>query len=154
MRRDLTLEMRSDPKLLCASRALLKQYLERLGFARDRVDEIVLAVDEGITNAIRHGYDSNPDETVSLWLGCDADWLQIDIVDGGKAAPAERVARKEMKPPSEDELTPGGLGVQLIYEVCDDVSFEPRDGQGNHVRMRIRRPDSPGGPANPSGKDR
>lgn len=140
MEHDLQLEMRSDPVLLCASRAMVRAYLERNGFPAPKSHEIVLAVDEAVTNAIRHSYSGKTTETVTVNLSSEDDWIEIEIIDNGAPAPAEKVARKEQTAPHPDAVTPGGLGVQLIYEVCDEVKFGPGEGQGNRVCMRIRRP--------------
>jgi len=140
MEGDLQLEMRSDPVLLCASRAMVRAYLDRMGFPAPKSHEIVLAVDEAVTNAIRHSYSGKTTETVSVNLSSETDWITIEIVDNGACASPEKLVRKEGTAPHADDVTPGGLGVQLIYEVCDEVKFGPGEGQGNRVCMRIRRP--------------
>jgi serine/threonine-protein kinase RsbW len=147
MKVDLRLEIRSDPQLLCACRGMVQAYFDRMGLERGRVDEIVLAVDESLTNVIRHSYEGRRDESVTITLSSDADWLQCEIVDQGKAAPAERITRKPPGAPQKETVQPGGLGVQLIYDVCDQVDFKPGQSQGNRVTMRFRRPQHPSNPS-------
>jgi len=137
---DLRLEIRSDPRLLEAVRALVRAYLSGFGFSGDRCDEIVLAVDEACTNAIRHAYGGRTDQTIDLAMQSDADWITLELRDTGRPAPAARVRRRDVPPPDTKRLKPGGLGVQLIYRVFDEATFSPGRQQGNCVRMRLKRP--------------
>src|SRR4029077_18873774 len=52
----LKLELRSDPAMLCVVRNALGQLAETLGFSEAECRAIVLAVDEAMTNIIRHAY--------------------------------------------------------------------------------------------------
>lgn len=140
MAHDLRLEIRSDPRLLEAVRALVRAYLAGFGYSRGRCDEIVLAVDEACTNAIRHAYSGHSDQTLELAIQSDDDWITLELRDSGCPAPAARVRRRDTPPPDAKHLKPGGLGVQLIYRVFDEATFSPGQREGNCVRMRLKRP--------------
>lgn len=131
--------MRAEPRLLHSVRGLVWRYVRAAGMSEECADEVVLAVDEACTNAMRHSYAHRPEETVWLDLGHDDDWLQIEVRDTGTPAPAESLRKKELAPPDPDDLRPGGLGVQLIHRVFDEVEFTPGAERGNRVRMRLRR---------------
>lgn len=139
MTHDIQLELRSEPRLLHSVRGLVWRYVRGAGFSEDRTDEVVLAVDEACTNAMRHAYHHRTEERVWLDLGMDAEWLEIAVRDEGTPAPAEAVQRKELLCPDPDDLRPGGLGVQLIYKVFDEAEFTPGAERGNRVCMRLRR---------------
>jgi anti-sigma regulatory factor (Ser/Thr protein kinase) len=69
------------------------------------------------------------------------EWLEIELVDSGDPAPPEVFQRKSRDtPPDLSALEPGGLGVHLIYEVFDEVTFCSGPEVGNTVTMRLRRP--------------
>ncbi len=119
---------------------MVRCYVEDAGFPAEKVGEVVLAVDETCTNAIRHAYRGRSNESVDLALRSTRDWLEIEIQDEGVPAPSDRVARKEAQTPDPDSLEPGGLGVQLMYTVFDKVSFSPGAERGNRVTMRLKRP--------------
>lgn len=140
MRSDIRVELLSDPSLLQCVRSLVRAYVQGMGFSRDRVNEIVLAVDEACTNAIRHSYGGRPDGRVTLALRSNAQWVELRIRDTGEPAPPEKVARRELPRPTRETAQPGGLGVQLIYQVFDEVKFVPGEGRGNSVVMRLKRP--------------
>ena len=140
MTTDFEIQLRTDPRLLYSVRGLVWRYVRGGGFTEDRCDEVVLAVDEACTNAMRHAYCYRDDASLTLVLSMGEHWLEIEVRDEGTPAPAGCFERKELAPPSLDDLRPGGLGVQLIYRVFDEVEFTPGSERGNRVRMRLARP--------------
>jgi anti-sigma regulatory factor (Ser/Thr protein kinase) len=136
--RDIAIEVRSEPQLLQSIRNLIRGYVMSFGIARERVDEIVLAVDEACCNSIRHSYRGDNSKRLYLTLTSAPGMLEVELRDEGVPAPADRIARRELEPPNLDDLTPGGLGVPLIYKVFDEVEFIPGERQGNRVIMRVR----------------
>lgn len=139
METDFELALRSDPALLSAVRRLVRQYAEDQGVGRDKLNEVVLAVDEACTNAIRHAYGNRDDRSLVLTMRSGDDFIEFMLQDSGETAPSERVARRPVVPPDPEELMPGGLGIQLIYEAFDDVSFLAANPHGNRVVMRLHR---------------
>lgn len=139
--REILIEVAADPKLLSTIRGMVRSYLAEAGFDRERTDEVVLGVDEACTNAIRHGCRGCEDLTFRIAFRSNDDWLEIELVDSGDPAPPEAFERKPRDtPPDLSDLKPGGLGVQLIYEVFDEVSFCSGPDIGNCVTMRLKRP--------------
>ena len=140
---DVRLELRSDPAFLSVGRALVRAYLERHDFCDTRTDEVVLACDEALSNAFRHAYDGAKDEAVVLVMRHDGEYVYIEVSDHGKTAAPEHIERRELSAPAPGtDVTPGGLGVQLIYSVCDKVDFDLDQPEGNRVRMSVKRPDA------------
>ncbi len=116
------------------------RYVREAGYDEERTDEVVLAVDEACTNSMRHSYFHRPDGIVYVKISSSEYWIEIEVRDDGAPAPASCLQRKELCAPDPDDLRPGGLGVQLIYRVFDEVEFEPGVERGNRVRMRLVRP--------------
>jgi len=137
-KQDICVEITSDPKLLKSIRGLVSGYLENQGVSKDRIDEVVLAIDEACANAIRHSYENCLDGKVTLSFQADDGALEIVLSDEGIPAPEERVQQKELIQPDKDQVTPGGLGVQLMYRVFDEVVFSPGAVRGNRVTMRLK----------------
>ena len=141
MKQDFMLEIASDPRLLRIVRDLVRSYLIEAGFAGERVDEVVLGVDEACTNAIRHACAGKPDSTFKITFRTAKDWLEIQLEDSGEPAPPESFVRGERPShPDASDLRPGGLGVHLIHAVFDHVEFCPGTTQGNCVTMKLRLP--------------
>lgn len=137
--KDLSIVFRSTPKLLCDVRAMVRSYLLNQGLPHDKVQELVLAVDEACTNSIRHAYKGADDQSLELSLDARDGWIELVLRDGGAPAPYERVRRKSEEDIIAEALTPGGLGMHLIYNVFDDVEFTPGEAEGNTIVMRLRK---------------
>lgn len=137
---DITVRVRSDPVLLCSVRGMVAAYFKRLGLEEQRIEEIVLAVDEACANAMRHSYAGKTGEVVEVELAVRGRFAEIIVQDSGIPADPERVAPKQPVPVQAEEVGPGGLGLPLMYRVFDEVEFCPGERQGNRVRMRLRMP--------------
>ena len=137
---DIHIDLVSDPRLLASVRGLLRTYLLNEGFSGDRAGEIVLAVDEACTNAMRHSYGGKTEGRLRLTVRQHDGAIEFILKDKGVPVVPEKCARKELAAPDASSLTPGGLGVQLMYTVFDDVTFRPGKKTGNRVVMRLKRP--------------
>jgi anti-sigma regulatory factor (Ser/Thr protein kinase) len=137
--RDLRLTIRSDPKLLAAVRSLVRSWVDSWDIDIKTADEVVLAIDEACTNAIRHAYEGRCDGAVELTLHAEPEHLEFQVSDTGVSCPSEHTQRRPLRPPDVDDLRPGGLGIQLIHEVFDEVDFCPGEGGGNCVTMKLKR---------------
>jgi anti-sigma regulatory factor (Ser/Thr protein kinase) len=133
----LKLEMPSDPSLLCVVRAALERLTEALGFSPSDCRSVTRAVDEALTNVMRHCYGGLLDQPVELYfkrLGANPSAgpkgaLEIVLCDHGPPVdPAKFQAR------SLDEVRPGGLGLHLIRQSMDEISYERVRG-ANQFRL-------------------
>jgi anti-sigma regulatory factor (Ser/Thr protein kinase) len=141
----VSLRFRSEPRLLCVARAAVRRHAELAGLPERRVEAVVLAVDEGLTNVIRHCYGGRTDEPIELDLaleGADPAELVIRIRDFGPG-----VSEDCLRPPAEkDPHCPGGLGLRLIHEVMDSVRLERPPEGGNALILRLACRSEDGGP--------
>lgn len=136
---DIRLEVRSDPRLLRTIRCLVRGWVEACELTSDVADEMVLAIDEACSNAIRHSYGGDCDRFVELTLRADDQFLEIRLCDQGEPCPPEHRERRALDIPDPAKLEPGGLGVQLIHRAFDEVDFCPGASSGNCLIMRRRR---------------
>ncbi len=139
MNRDLHLTVRSDPKLLGSIRSLVRSWVDSWDVDVKTADEVVLAIDEACTNAIRHAYEGRCDGSVELTLHAAEEHLEFQVSDKGVPCPAECTEHRPLQPPDVDDLEPGGLGIQLIHKVFDEVDFCPGESGGNCVTMKLKR---------------
>lgn len=139
------IELQSRPELLSPVRAMLMSLAERFGFDDVEAGHLALAVDEGLANVIRHGYDSRPDGRI--WLNVSliespTPRFRVEIEDEGRQVDPATIASRDL-----DEIKPGGLGVHIMREVTDSCEFTPRDPAGMKLvlekRPRRRPPPSP-----------
>lgn len=136
---DFRLEVRSDPRFLRCIRNLVRGWAEAADAAQDTADEMVLAVDEACSNAIRHSYGGQCDCFVELTLRADENFLEVRLCDQGDPCPPEHQERRDLEAPDPERLEPGGLGVQLMHRAFDEVVFCSNNDRGNCIIMRRRR---------------
>ena len=125
---DIQLEIASNPNLLPAVRGMVSGLCERFSFSEVEIGHICLALDEGLANVIRHGYESQQDGRI--WIACtiipeSPIRLRIEIEDEGR-----QVDPSEIKSRDLSEVRPGGLGVHIMREVMDVCEFTTREESG------------------------
>jgi anti-sigma regulatory factor (Ser/Thr protein kinase) len=104
-------------------RTAVERALSGNGYERERVEDIVLAVNELATNAVEHG---TPEARMSLWTGRHG--LMCEIDDGGTL----RDPLPGLQAPHPAE--PRGRGVWIARQLCDSLHVWA-DGHGTHVRV-------------------
>lgn len=139
MAHDLRLELRTDPRLLSAVRALVCDWVADFDLGEDLQHSVVLAIDEACSNCIRHAYGGAGDCYARLTLRETPEFLEFEISDEGTPCRPDQAARRELEPPHPDEVKPGGLGIQLIHRVFDEVEFDPGPTRGNRITLKLRR---------------
>jgi serine/threonine-protein kinase RsbW len=102
------------------------------GLPRTTVDDVLLVLDEAVSNAIRHG--SAAGQPITVALAVDGCWVEVRVADSG---PTERLPRLPGAPPSS--LATGGRGLWLIRQLADDVRLR-RAGRGTLLWARCRVP--------------
>jgi serine/threonine-protein kinase RsbW len=92
--------------------------------------DVLLALDEAVSNAIRHG--SRAGEPVLVSVESDGEWVEMTVRDGG---PTPRLPRLPAEPPPV--LQTGGRGLWLILQLVDEVRLQRIEG-GTRLTMRRR----------------
>ncbi len=137
----LRLEMLSQPRFLAAARAMISNVAQRLGFNEMNCGQISLAVDEALCNVINHGYERRPDGriTVSVWaIDENPAGVKVIIEDRAKQVDPALIRSRDL-----DDIRPGGLGVYIIREIMDEVTYEKRDGGGMRLTLQKKIPPQP-----------
>jgi serine/threonine-protein kinase RsbW len=114
--------------LLDAIEALLESH----GVPQPASAQILIAFDEIISNVLDHGGDATAPQ-VEVSLRIQDGRIDAEVVDDGK--PFDPLAAS---PPDLDldidERPIGGLGIHLVRELMDGISYE-RDRGKNHLRI-------------------
>lgn len=128
--------MRANVTTVCSSeaqgeiRAFLANFLESSSISDSEKNQIILAVDEAVANAIIHGHKSDNTRSIQIELDVDDKRITIEIGDIGLF---DEEAREEKKKKSMREIIKdkqkGGLGLKLIYSIMDIASFYTIDGK-------------------------
>ena len=109
----------SDPRYLCVVRGAVGTLAAVIGWDESECRAIALAVDEALTNVIRHAYHNRPDGWIELECRESADGLEIILLDNGDAPDRSKICAREI---GCDQ--PGGLGTHIIKQVMNKVSYE------------------------------
>ncbi|HKW33947.1 MAG TPA: ATP-binding protein [Candidatus Acidoferrum sp.] len=133
----LRMGLRSNPETLCIVRNALGELAQTLGFAEAECRAVVLAVDEAMTNIIRHAYQGRTEQPIEATFrriqvardGLQQPALEIVLEDRGMNVDREKLCGRKL-----DDVRPGGLGLHFIRESMDTVEFRRRWGR-NQLRM-------------------
>jgi serine/threonine-protein kinase RsbW len=133
----LKIEVLSNPNALYVVRGAVERLAESVGFAAAECRSVVRAVDEALTNVMRHCYSGRLDQPIELYFrrlrrrskAGSKKGLEVLLCDRGPAV--DQVKLRGQKP---GELRPGGLGLHFISEAMDAVVYE-RVGHTNRLRL-------------------
>jgi anti-sigma regulatory factor (Ser/Thr protein kinase) len=129
------LEIPSDPAALAEVRRTIETYVRQCGFDEDAAGRVVLAVDEALTNVIRHAYEGATDQPIHITLLPLRDGVEVIVRDRGRNVHPSAIRSRDL-----DEVRPGGLGVHIMNECMDRVEFTPAEGGGTELTMQKRLP--------------
>ena len=87
------------------------------------VFDIQLCLEEGISNVIRHGYAGDAGRPICVEFRPDRDALVFTIED--VAPHFQPSAASAPAPASLEEFKPGGLGIPLMRQFAQRVTWEP-----------------------------
>jgi anti-sigma regulatory factor (Ser/Thr protein kinase) len=131
----IVIQFPSEPRYLGVIRAAVEAASLKMGLGEDEAARVTLAVDEAVANVIRHGYQGKPGHPIWLKMTPQVkegrSGIEILIEDRCPGVDLTRIKSRSL-----DEIRPGGLGVNIIAAVMDQVEYQPReDGQGVRLRM-------------------
>lgn len=90
--------------------------------------EIHLALDEIVTNVIRHGYGGQPCDGADIRVSVAAGSLQVEVRDRARPFNPLEIAEPDISlPPEMREI--GGLGLYFVRQLMDSVEYRRHDGQ-------------------------
>ena len=117
---DVTVNARlfSHPRFIQFVRVLAGEGALLAGFGEEDCDRIELAVVEGFTNIIRHGYGGRTDQRIEIRLEAPSGRFRIEFEDWATYVDPSRIASRPL-----DQIRPGGLGVHLMKSTMDVVDY-------------------------------
>lgn len=91
--------------------------------------DLKLALTEACTNSVRHAYENGREGNVEIVYELEPDRLVVEVGDEGSGfKPLETDG-------SGDELEEGGLGIEIIRALADEVEIGPREEGGSRLRF-------------------
>ncbi len=130
------LKLPADSANLDIIRKFVTGISENMGFSEEEVYKIELAVDEACSNVVKHAYliNSRRDAIINVEAREKNDRIEIVISDKGQGFDPKKVKKPQIEEYMK-KMKRGGLGLYLIKELMDKVSFRIKAGVRNEVRM-------------------
>ena len=124
------------PNILGAEKEAIKKAViiaEKLGFARDRIEDLKTALAEACINAIEHGNKFDQNKKVRVTLAANNKSLEVIVHDEGEGIDPKKIPTKRVR----DDGFPcrRGYGVCLMSNLMNEFYFEKNPGKGNNVKM-------------------
>jgi serine/threonine-protein kinase RsbW len=132
-----SLTIPSELRLLPVARQFVEAVCQSGGLDAAAVNAVVLAVNEAISNVIRHAHRDRPAMPLHLQCRLLSDGIEIQLLDEGPAFDLTTVPHLD-----PGEVRVGGRGVYLMRQLMDELTCERRPQGGNILRMVKRGPRS------------
>jgi serine/threonine-protein kinase RsbW len=129
-----TLSLDADLATLGEVRAFVRATARELGADDQAVGDLVQAVDEWVTNIVRHGYrgDHGPVE-----VEIEGDGPQIVLRVRDRAPVFDPADAPPFDPDTPlHQRRPGGMGIHLMMDLMGSIGHRHLPGGGNEVTMR------------------
>jgi serine/threonine-protein kinase RsbW len=125
----IAFNMPSELKYLDSVLDYLTERMLKLGIIKPGDSELLIAIDEAIVNAIKHGNKCDPRKAVHIVAEFNPDGARFVITDEGQG-----FCRDSVPDPTSPcrLLEPNGRGLLLIKHIMDEVCHNP---QGNRIEM-------------------
>ena len=133
----LKIKLRSHPRLLCVLRGAIEPLMEVLGFSEEECRSIIRAIDEAVSNIMRHSYHGRLDRPIEVSCrslrrrsnGKGGQGVEFLLFDRGPAVDPTKLPGRSL-----DEVKCGGLGLHLIRGGVDRIEYK-RTGNMNRLRL-------------------
>lgn len=114
-------------------REFISDHAREFGFNNQEVEEIRLAVDEAMTNVIKHAYSFDETKTVYVTVSFSGNEFWVAIQDHGTAFNPETYEEPNV-PERVKQGKKGGVGVYLIKRLMDKVEYSQSNSL-NEIKM-------------------
>lgn len=118
---------------LAAVRRFISEEAESLQAGRAAIEDMVQAVDESVTNVIKHGYEGQPG-TIDIEVGREGDDLVVRIRDYAPQFDPTTHPSPDLTLPLERRPF-GGLGIHLSRECTDAVVYRVAPDGANELTL-------------------
>lgn len=116
------------------ARVTVAAFIAQLDPTIDELTEIKTVVSEAVTNAIIHGYESNPDGIVYISVTLEDGIIEMSIRDEGLGITDIEEARQPLYT-TKPELERSGMGFTIMENFMDEMEIQTSVGKGTEVRL-------------------
>ena len=135
----MILELPSRTEFLSLARGVTMRLAEAAGFDDGVAARMGLAVDECVTNVIKHAYHGADDRAVEIRIDDVGRDFKVEVLDNGDTLDLKAIPRVDLATYAAERRR-GGLGVHLMEKIMDSVTFS-RLARRNVCRLVKRKPE-------------
>jgi serine/threonine-protein kinase RsbW len=132
---DKVLVITSRTENLSKVRDFINYQALNAGFNSGDVQDIILAVDEAVTNIIKHSYSFDPKGEIKLEIDINNNEFIITITDKGKSFDPTSVPEPDIRKYQREHRV-GGFGLYLMKKFMDDVNYTSIPDNYNKVALK------------------
>ena len=110
---------------------------EEIGLDMSLTMSLNLAIEEAVVNVMEYAYPDGEQGNVDIEVIADDKWLTFIISDNG--IPFDPTTQEDADTTLSAEERPiGGLGIFLVRQLMDTVSYEYKDGKNRLTLVKIK----------------
>jgi serine/threonine-protein kinase RsbW len=129
--RAIRLRIPAKPEYITLCRLALTGLAQVREIGEDTMADLKLALTEAVSNSVRHAYGPGGSGHVDVTYELAPDRIVIQIVDDGEGFDPDEAPSFD-----GDELSEGGLGIQIIRTIADELEIESAPGRrGSRLRF-------------------
>jgi serine/threonine-protein kinase RsbW len=128
--RSVRLTIPARPEYITLGRLALTAIAGVRPLSDETLHDLKLALTEACTNSVKHAYEESGKGTVDILYELQPDRLAVEVGDAGGG-----FELGDSGGGNGDELLEGGLGIEIIRAVTDQVEIAKREGGGSRLRF-------------------
>ena len=138
----LQLAIKNDLAEIAGVTAAIHAFSAQSGIPNGVDNALQLVADELLSNIIRYGYPAGGTHTITINLEAKVDEVWVLVRDDGiPFNPLEQPVPK--MPASLDEAAVGGLGIHLVRNTMDEITYQYEDGWNTVLLKKRLKPCQP-----------
>lgn len=125
---ELEFHLANDLAAMADIAEIVQRFVAEHGLPAEAANALYVSVDEAVSNAIAHGYPEGRRGEIAVRLCRRPDSVVLEIEDDGLPFDPLQAPAPDLTVPLEQRPI-GGLGIHLIRNLMDDVSYARRKGR-------------------------
>jgi stage II sporulation protein AB (anti-sigma F factor) len=134
MRNEMHLQFSALSQNESFARVTVAAFIAQLDPTMEELTEIKTVVSEAVTNAIIHGYNSNPEGIVYITVVLEDGMVKLTIRDKGIGIPNLEEARQPLFT-TKPELERSGMGFTIMENFMDEVEIISNESFGTTIHL-------------------
>ncbi|WP_028399527.1 anti-sigma F factor [Ectobacillus panaciterrae] len=134
MRNEMHLQFSALSQNESFARVTVASFIAQLDPTMEELTEIKTVVSEAVTNAIIHGYDSNPEGIVYITVVLEDGMVKLTIRDKGMGISNLEEARQPLFT-TKPELERSGMGFTIMENFMDEVEVISNEAFGTTIHL-------------------